>query len=88
MHGVDVALRSYRSGPTPSATSGRTSLKSPAHSDANGLLRWLRTATGKPRHVYVVHGEFGPADTFAGRIRSELGWDASVPDYREVVELD
>jgi metallo-beta-lactamase family protein len=59
-----------------------------AHSDANGLLRWLRTATGKPRHVYVVHGELGPADTLAGRIRSELGWDASVPDYREVVELD
>jgi len=58
-----------------------------AHSDANGLLRWLRTATGRPRHVYVVHGELGPADTLAGRIRSELGWEASVPDYREVAEL-
>ena len=58
-----------------------------AHSDANGLLRWLRTAAGRPRHVFVVHGELGPADTLAGRIRSELGWEASVPDYREVVEL-
>jgi metallo-beta-lactamase family protein len=59
-----------------------------AHSDANGLLRWLRTASGRPRHVFVVHGEAGPADTLAGRIRTELGWDASVPDYREVVTLD
>jgi metallo-beta-lactamase family protein len=59
-----------------------------AHADANGLLRWLRTATGKPRRVHVVHGEAGPAETLAGRIRAELGWDATVPDYREVVELD
>jgi len=59
-----------------------------AHSDANGLLRWLRTASGRPRHVFVVHGELGAADTLAGRIRAELGWDASVPDYREVVTLD
>jgi metallo-beta-lactamase family protein len=59
-----------------------------AHSDANGLLRWLRTASGKPRHVFVVHGELGAADTLAGRIRDELRWDASVPDYREVVTLD
>jgi metallo-beta-lactamase family protein len=59
-----------------------------AHSDADGLLRWLRTATGRPRRVYVVHGEVGPAETLAGRVRAELGWDASVPDYREVVTLD
>jgi metallo-beta-lactamase family protein len=59
-----------------------------AHADANGLLRWLRTAAGRPRHVFVVHGEPGPAETLAGRIRSELGWEASVPDYRELVTLD
>jgi metallo-beta-lactamase family protein len=59
-----------------------------AHSDADGLLRWLRTAAGRPRRAFVVHGELGPAETLAGRIRAELGWDASVPDYREVVTLD
>jgi metallo-beta-lactamase family protein len=59
-----------------------------AHSDANGLVRWLRTATRRPRHVFVVHGELGPAETLAGRVRTELGWEASVPDYREVVTLD
>src|SRR5262249_49565018 len=59
-----------------------------AHSDANGLLRWLGTASGRPRHVFVVHGEAEAADALAGRIRTELRWDASVPDYREVVTLD
>jgi hypothetical protein len=34
--GVAGAWRSYRLGPTPSPTSGRTSLKSPARSGANG----------------------------------------------------
>ena len=59
-----------------------------AHADSDGLLRWLRTATGRPRRVFVVHGDPGPAETLAGRIRAELGWDAAVPDYRERVALD
>jgi metallo-beta-lactamase family protein len=59
-----------------------------AHADADGLLRWLRTATGPPRRVFVVHGDPGPAETLAGRIRAELGWDAAVPAYRERVTLD
>ena len=59
-----------------------------AHADANGLLRWLRRATGPPRRIFVVHGDPGPADTLAGRIRAELGWEAVVPDYRERVALD
>jgi metallo-beta-lactamase family protein len=59
-----------------------------AHADGDGLLRWLRTATGRPRRVFVVHGEPGPAETLARRIRAELGWDAVVPDYRERVTLD
>jgi metallo-beta-lactamase family protein len=59
-----------------------------AHSDANGLLRWLRTTTSRPRRVFVVHGELGAAEALANRIRTELDWDAHVPDYRELVTLD
>ena len=59
-----------------------------AHADANGLLRWLRTATGPPPQVFVVHGEPASAEALAGRIHAELGWSASVPDYRETVTLD
>jgi metallo-beta-lactamase family protein len=59
-----------------------------AHADSDGLLRWLRTASGRPRRVFVIHGDPGPAETLAQRIRAELGWDAAVPDYRERVTLD
>jgi metallo-beta-lactamase family protein len=59
-----------------------------AHADADGLLRWLGTATGRPRRVFVVHGDPGPADTLAARIRAELGWEAAVPDYLERLSLD
>ncbi len=58
-----------------------------AHADADGLMRWLRTAVGRPRRVFVVHGDPAPADALAARIRAELGWDAVVPDYRERVVL-
>jgi metallo-beta-lactamase family protein len=59
-----------------------------AHADADGLLRWLRTATRPPRRVFVVHGDPKPAATLAARIRSELGWPVAVPAYQERLVLD
>ncbi|HSE94722.1 MAG TPA: MBL fold metallo-hydrolase [Methylomirabilota bacterium] len=59
-----------------------------AHADADGLLRWLRTASSPPRRVFVVHGDPQPAATLAARIRSELGWEAAVPEYRDRLVLD
>jgi metallo-beta-lactamase family protein len=59
-----------------------------AHADADGLLAWLRTASATPRRVFVVHGDPAPAETLAGRIRAELGWDAAVPAYRDRLVLD
>jgi metallo-beta-lactamase family protein len=58
-----------------------------AHADADGLLRWLSTAEKPPRRVFLIHGEPAPAATLAERIRRELGWDATVPAYRERVQL-
>jgi metallo-beta-lactamase family protein len=59
-----------------------------AHADADGLVRWLKTAERPPRRVFVVHGDLGPAGALAARIRTELGWDAIVPGYRDRVTLD
>ena len=52
-----------------------------AHADADGLMRWLRTATRPPRRVFVVHGEPPAAAALAARVRGELGWQAEVPAY-------
>jgi metallo-beta-lactamase family protein len=52
-----------------------------AHADADGLLRWLRTAEGPPRRVFVVHGDPEPARALGGRIAAELGWEVAVPQF-------
>ncbi len=59
-----------------------------AHADAAGLIRWLRTAPRPPARVFVVHGDPGPAGAFAARVKSELGWAATVPAYRDRVPLE
>jgi metallo-beta-lactamase family protein len=59
-----------------------------AHADADGLLRWLRTASRPPRRLFVVHGEPGPAAALAGRVTGELGWKVSVPAYRDRISLE
>jgi metallo-beta-lactamase family protein len=58
-----------------------------AHADADGVLRWLKSATRPPRRVFVVHGEPKPARTLARRIESELGWPTAVPEHGDVVSL-
>ena len=59
-----------------------------AHADADGLLRWLRTASHPPRRLFVVHGEPEPAAALAGRVTRELGWNVSVPAYRDRVTIE
>ena len=54
-----------------------------AHADADGLMRWLRTATRPPKRVFVVHGDPEPAQALAARITDELGWPVVVPAYRD-----
>jgi Cft2 family RNA processing exonuclease len=57
-----------------------------AHADSDGLMRWLRTR--RPRRVFVVHGDPGPAAALAERVSSELEWDVTVAAYRARVEIE
>ena len=59
-----------------------------AHADADGLLRWLRTASRPPRRLFVVHGEPEPAAALARRVTRDLGWPVSVPAYRDRVTIE
>jgi metallo-beta-lactamase family protein len=64
-----------------------------AHADQHELEAWLGhfgragAADGRPRSVFIVHGDPDAAEAFAVRIRSELGMDAHVAQHREVVTL-
>lgn len=57
------------------------------HADADELLSWLRDLPEEPDTVYVVHGEVDASRALADRIRSELGWTATVPRLGERVRL-
>ena len=57
------------------------------HADRSTLLRWLRGFQSPPQRLVLTHGEEDQALGLAERVRSELGWEVTVPEYREVVEL-
>jgi metallo-beta-lactamase family protein len=57
-----------------------------AHADQGELLDWLR-ACGKPRRIFITHGEPEASDTLRRRIAETLGWTADVPLHGSTVEL-
>jgi len=58
-----------------------------AHADAAELMRWLGGFKRPPRTTYIIHGEEDSANALRDKIEKDLGWNAVVPTYKEVVEL-
>ena len=67
-----------------------------AHADEHELDDWLGNfaraggtngADGRPKRVFVVHGDPDAAQAFAVRIQDALHLDAHVPTYLETVQL-
>ena len=66
-----------------------------AHADQHELEAWLAhfgraggDADGRPKRVFIVHGDPDAAEAFAGRVKAELGMQPHVPKHRETVALD
>ena len=51
-----------------------------AHADGDELMAWLARLPAAPKQIFVVHGENAASSALVERIRSELGWNALVPD--------
>ena len=49
------------------------------HADVNGLLDWAKAFEGKPKKVFVTHGEDSVTEIFAKRLKDELGYDTMAP---------
>lgn len=58
-----------------------------AHGDQEDLLRWLRTAEGKPKKVFLVHGEPNAIRVLGDKIR-ELGIEAVAPEEDQKIYLE
>jgi metallo-beta-lactamase family protein len=59
-----------------------------AHADREGLIGWVGQAEGRPRRVFVNHGEPLPADRLRQGIEERLGLPVTVPEYRDRVMLE
>ena len=58
-----------------------------AHGDRDDLLRWLDHFQHPPKQVFLTHGEKEGALSLARAIEQRYNYKATVPTYREVVEL-
>ena len=58
-----------------------------AHADAEEIMAWLRNFAEAPRLTFITHGEPAAADAMRSHIEDSLGWECTVPDYLETVEL-
>lgn len=58
-----------------------------AHADLPALLAWTGQFKRPPRHTFVVHGEKTAATDFAESLRKAHGWQVSVPELGQHVEI-
>jgi metallo-beta-lactamase family protein len=57
------------------------------HADPPELLEWLRTFRNQPEMTYLVHGEPDASGKLRDLMKKELGWQVSVAEYLEKVEV-
>lgn len=75
LHGQDVPVRAHVA--TIDGLSG--------HADQGEILRWLRGFHEAPMNTYIVHGEPAAAQSFAERVKTQLGWNIHVARDNQVV---
>jgi metallo-beta-lactamase family protein len=56
------------------------------HADRLGLLKWLSHFKRPPRQLFITHGEQQASMSLAQQVREQMGWNVTVPEYRETVQ--
>ena len=58
-----------------------------AHGDYSELITWLSSIKTKPKRVFITHGEPISANAFRTKLDKHFGWNAEVPEYKEIARL-
>jgi metallo-beta-lactamase family protein len=58
-----------------------------AHADANEIMHWLSGFKHPPKTTFIVHGEDDSMTALRDRIVKEFGWNVTIPNYLDEVEL-
>lgn len=57
------------------------------HADDKGLIKWISSYKESPKKVFVVHGDENSCETFAERVKNEVGFDSYAPYSGDVFDL-
>lgn len=58
-----------------------------AHGDYNDVLRWFSNFQRAPQQIFVVHGEPKAAASLKAKIAGRFGWNVTIPEYAQTVEI-
>ncbi|UCC78768.1 MAG: MBL fold metallo-hydrolase [Candidatus Zixiibacteriota bacterium] len=58
------------------------------HADYNEILAWLTGFNRPPEMTFIVHGEPESSQAMAEHIKSNLGWDVTIPEFGQSFEID
>ncbi len=78
IHGRDVSVEA-----TVTSLDGLS-----AHADYPEVMAWLGQFERPPGQTFLVHGEPDAAEALRARIGRRLGWDVTIPEYQQVIELE
>lgn len=57
-----------------------------AHGDQQDLMSWMSELKKAPKKVFLNHGELHQAEALCVKVKTDLGWDATVPKmYQEFI---
>lgn len=58
-----------------------------AHADQGEIMKWLGGFQRAPKETFIVHGEPPAQEALRDRIRTDLGWNVSIPRNGETRQL-
>jgi len=58
------------------------------HADRTALLEWLGGFEKPPRQLFLIHGDADEAESLAAAVREQMGWEVTVPEYRQTVRVE
>ena len=59
-----------------------------AHADRTEIITWLKTMPNKPKRIFITHGEENSSKELDIAIKSNLGWDTTIPKFNETFNLE
>lgn len=58
------------------------------HADKNGLLSWLSSIKGKPKQIYLVHGETDAKKSLKRSIERKFNIDCIIPNSYNIYDIE